>query len=293
MALIVTDKAMSQHLQNRPWGLVEPWLHVELLCFLQHLDSLFTSHSIPYWICGGTLLGAIRHGGFIPHDDDIDLEVFAHDLERVRDLCASEPDLTFTNRTRYYDKQFGKIFFKARKELVVDLFWREDPCPLEPEFLAHEEVFPIKRYDFHDIQVNGPGSPEAYLRRCYGQDYLTHCKVWTHYWNKQFTLGFSKDKEVVRVQDYLELCRTAGYMPVKLCDLNAILQTTAAAAAATAAATTISTSVIAGIGRGAVEAVEAVVNGVEGDQVQKESVLPEPVATPQDPPEGQRKNGSD
>jgi hypothetical protein len=217
-------------LPSRPWKLIDQKLHVELLHMLKLIDELFTSHEIPYWVCGGTLLGTLRHGGFIPHDDDIDLELFQHDMERVRTLCEQHPELTFTNRTRYYEKQFGKIFLHGRKELVIDLFWRDDPCPLEPEFLAHDEVFPIKRYAFHDIEVNGPSKPESYLRRCYGDDYLTHCKVWTHDWNKQFVHGFSKDKEVMRVDDYLELCKAAGFTHVKLSDYDSIVKETAATA---------------------------------------------------------------
>lgn len=224
----------SQDQITKPWRLADPKMHLDLLRCLQELDGLFTAAGIPYWICGGTLLGTVRHGGFIPHDDDVDLEVFAHDLERVRTLCATHPHLLFTNRTRYYDKQFGKVFFHGRKELVIDLFWREDPCPVENEFLGHEEIFPLRRYAFHDIEVAGPGHPEAYLRRCYGPDYLTHCRVWTHDWNKQFGPGFSKNREVLTMEEYNRLCALLGYRQVRLADHvgPGVGQVTTAAAAA-------------------------------------------------------------
>ena len=41
--------------------------------FLSEIASVFEKHNIPYWISSGTLMGAIRHGGFIPWDDDIDI----------------------------------------------------------------------------------------------------------------------------------------------------------------------------------------------------------------------------
>ena len=46
---------------------------------LQKAHELLTQADIPYWICGGALIGAIRHEGLIPHDDDIDLDDFFGD----------------------------------------------------------------------------------------------------------------------------------------------------------------------------------------------------------------------
>jgi len=50
------------------------------LGMLQAVDHVLTMNEIPYWACGGTLIGALRHGGFIPHDDDIDIECYERDI---------------------------------------------------------------------------------------------------------------------------------------------------------------------------------------------------------------------
>lgn len=57
---------------------------------LDAIDAVCRKHNIPYWLDAGTLLGAVRHGGFIPWDDDIDIAMRADDLERFVAIAPNE-----------------------------------------------------------------------------------------------------------------------------------------------------------------------------------------------------------
>ncbi len=63
-------------------------LRARQLRLLRAVADHCESHGLRYYLCAGTLLGAVRHGGYIPWDDDIDLMLPRRDFEK---LCSSFP----------------------------------------------------------------------------------------------------------------------------------------------------------------------------------------------------------
>ncbi|MDL2297067.1 LicD family protein [Bacteroidales bacterium OttesenSCG-928-B11] len=63
---------------------------LRMLEILIEVDRICKKHNIPYWLDSGTLLGAVRHGGFIPWDDDLDITVMRKDYKRLRKVLQEE-----------------------------------------------------------------------------------------------------------------------------------------------------------------------------------------------------------
>ena len=60
------------------------------LAVLNEVDRICTKHNIQYFAEWGTLLGAIRHGGFIPWDDDMDIAMKRADYEKFLKVAPQE-----------------------------------------------------------------------------------------------------------------------------------------------------------------------------------------------------------
>lgn len=109
-----------------------------LINILKNIDEFCEENNIKYYLTGGTLLGAIRHNGFIPWDDDIDIAMFRDDYEKFVKLYKENEDfklLHYSTEPQYY-YQFSKVI--AKKTILIE----ENLMP-NMNLGAYIDVFPI------------------------------------------------------------------------------------------------------------------------------------------------------
>lgn len=88
-------------------------LHKKILNILLALDRVCTEHGLRYAICGGTMIGAVRHKGFIPWDDDLDVAMPRPDYEVLiahsREWLPEPYEFVCAENDPLYPLPFGKI----------------------------------------------------------------------------------------------------------------------------------------------------------------------------------------
>lgn len=187
-----------------------------MLCMLQKLDEILNDAGVVYWICGGTLIGAIRHSGFIPHDDDVDIEILVSDLAAIEKIPCDPP--LYSGFVRDAGQWEGNDVSKLKffnEEFEVDVFSRPNDLPEVRNFPSRDEIFPVHRYEFHNIEVWGPSRDKCgpYLDRGYGDDWPNTVCVWNHDFNYYHTKAFDKRKVMVPLPNYNDVVANVGIVP--------------------------------------------------------------------------------
>ena len=109
------------------------------LGILTEVDSFCKRNNICYSLSGGTLIGAVRHNGYIPWDDDIDIMMLREDYERFCNEFKSEHCKVYTHKnTKEYDYTFAKV---SDERTFLEEYSNQDNI-----LGINIDVFPIDNY---------------------------------------------------------------------------------------------------------------------------------------------------
>lgn len=91
-------------------------LHDEILDIMDVIKDLCDRNDIRYFITGGTLLGAIRHGGFIPWDDDFDIVMPRKDFNKFLSIAKTNLPTEYGLKWFSTDEHYYLLYAKVEKK---------------------------------------------------------------------------------------------------------------------------------------------------------------------------------
>jgi lipopolysaccharide cholinephosphotransferase len=181
-----------------------------LYALMMEVDGILNQHALTYWATCGTLLGAVRHKGLIPWDDDLDICMYAHDMSKL--LSLKNEFKQHGLAISMHPAGWYKIYFIDGKKIeIIDEFrkyfdykdhfeWTYPSIDifvvhLDAEnkvdhvsekaksfwpseyFYAHELIPPFTLLPFGPMYIPAPRNVCEILTRMYGEDWnkITYC----------------------------------------------------------------------------------------------------------------------
>jgi phosphorylcholine metabolism protein LicD len=143
--------------------------------YIKDFDRICRDNNITYWADSGTLLGAVRDGGIIKHDDDIDVCVDEKDYEKLVEVLKNHPVYNITTADyidrfmrRDVDSVYIDVFVTKNTNGIIRYSHKENIKRWPNMFYKQEELFPLKQIKFDEIEIPVPQDPVPYLKRSYG-----------------------------------------------------------------------------------------------------------------------------
>ncbi len=123
-----------------------------MLDMLVEFDMICKKHNLQYWLDSGTLLGAVRHKGFIPWDDDIDLSMPVEDYSRFVEIAQEELSDSIFFQTTKTDNKFPFDYIKLRSQKAKIIEFHEKDRDIGYHQGVFVDIFPmltIPSDDYH------------------------------------------------------------------------------------------------------------------------------------------------
>ncbi len=163
------------------------------------VSQLLEKNGIVYWIIGGTFLGAVRCGGIIKWDDDIDIMIPVEYKDKLYKLLKNNDKLC-VNHTVYF---IDKILYRNNKKYFIDIFYGSPNLVNQKIVIDHtyflfryewpkdyyylEDLFPLRKYKFGAYEVYGPKEYREFMERNFSKK-----------WNTEGVISHSHTKKLIK-----------------------------------------------------------------------------------------------
>lgn len=157
---------------------------LRMLDMLKYIDAVCRKNNIKYWLCSGTLIGAVRHGGFIPWDDDVDIEMLREDYKKFVHVMANDSQNKYVLQTHYTDRAYLAPYAKLRdlnslikEDNANDLYYKYKGCYIDVFIMEpSSSLFVNKVSNF--LQYYLLFCPNAYLKNKYWRNLYLNTMFW-------------------------------------------------------------------------------------------------------------------
>lgn len=170
----------------------EKHIYKVLLEMLEWFQKVADEKKIKWFAMSGTLLGACRNNGIIPHDNDVDIGVPISEYWKLKNLCGNNKSGKYdiqqtesvgfrvyqTNGSRF---PFVEFFMMAEKDGVMKYaapFYNDKPLfyssyVFEKEWIHKNDLEQLKTAKFEHLTIPIPTNADKWLKRVYGDDCFT------------------------------------------------------------------------------------------------------------------------
>lgn len=164
------------------------------LDLLAEFQRVCEKYNLKYYASGGTLLGAIRHKGFIPWDDDLDVEMFRDDYKKLCEIGPKEFKKPYIFQNEYTESGSLRGFSKLRNSQTTAMYEHEKrDCFKGYDKGIFIDIFPL------DSILDNPAEQQKKKRRAdkWCKAYLSCIDIYFHRQHNRYSKT-GKTKEFLR-----------------------------------------------------------------------------------------------